>query len=522
MKLLFGLALACLAHSSLAAQPAPLAGTSVCDVRQFGAVGDSKHLDSPAIQQAIESTAKAGGGTVWVPPGTYLCGSMHLLSNIHLLLDAGAIILAAPQSLDAYDPTEAWNTIAYEDGGHVYFHNSLIWGENLTNVSITGQGKIEGGRNGEGLVSNDGILDHMCGYFLWHKPGASLPDAKPVRLGNKAIALKLCRNVLLRDMTIYHGGHFAILVTGCDDLTVDNVTMDTDRDGIDIDCCRNAMVSNCRINSPGDDGLCLKSTYALNRTVLTENITIVNCQVSGFAEGTLLDGTMKPSKLKTGRIKFGTESSGGFRNCTVSNCTFRSCRGLALEEVDGGIMENITIDNLAMQDVFAYAIYVTTGQRNRTPNLATPSRMRNISISNVTASGVDSMSGIQVTGLAEQPIEDIRLSNIRLDCDGGGSKADAERVVPELGLAYPEPGTIGRLSAYGIFARNVRGLQLTGVTISSQAPEQRPALRCETVDGLDILDFKAPLVPGVPVAKFIGVENLTISAAPVLAGTADH
>ena len=86
-----------------------------------------------------------------------------------------------------------------------------------------------------------------------------------MRHGNKAIALKLCRNVLLRDMTIFHGGHFAILVTGCDNLTVDNVTMDTERDGIDIDCCRNTMVSNCRINSPNDDGLCPKSTYALGR-----------------------------------------------------------------------------------------------------------------------------------------------------------------------------------------------------------------------------------------------------------------
>ena len=95
--------------------------------------------------------------------------------------------------------------------------------------------------------------------------------------------------------------------------------------------------------------------------MLTENLTIVNCQVSGFEEGTLLDGTMKPSADGNGRIKFGTESSGGFRNCTVSNCTFRSCKGLALEEVDGGTMENITIDNLTMMDVVTYAIYIVTG-----------------------------------------------------------------------------------------------------------------------------------------------------------------
>ena len=81
---------------------------------------------------------RAGGGTVFVPAGTYLCGSIHLTNNIHLYLDAGAVILGAPQAMNAYDPTEAWHGQAYQDGGHTYFHNSLIWGENLTNVSITG------------------------------------------------------------------------------------------------------------------------------------------------------------------------------------------------------------------------------------------------------------------------------------------------------------------------------------------------------------------------------------------------
>ena len=361
-------------------------GKTVFNVRSFGATGDGTNLDSPAINQAILAASEAGGGTVFVPAGTYLCGSIHLTNNIHLYLDAGAVLLGAPQAMNAYDPTEAWSGQAYQDGGHTYFHNSLIWGENLTNVSITGNGMI----NGSGLVSDDELLDEMCGFSSW-SPTNRAPQLEtnppPARLGNKAIALKLCRNVLLRDITIFHGGHFAILVTGCDNLTVDNVTMDTDRDGIDIDCCRNTTVSNCRINSPRDDGLCPKSTFALGRNVITENLTIVNCQVSGFQEGTLLDGTMKPAR-GTGRIKFGTEANGGFRNVTIANCTFRGCHGLALEEVDGGIMENISINNLTMMDVVGYPIYLTTGERNRGPDVTTPSRMRNIFISNVVASGL--------------------------------------------------------------------------------------------------------------------------------------
>jgi polygalacturonase len=467
-------------------------------------------LDHAAINQAIDAAAQAGGGTVLVPAGIYLCGSIHLRSNIHLLIDAGATILGAPQSLNVYDETEPFPGVAYQDGGHCYFHNSLLWGENLTNVFITGNGTINGG----GLLRSDKILDVMCGYEHWLTPNTNA--FVPLRLGNKAIALKLCKNVLIRDVTIFHGGHFAILVTGCDNLTVDNVTMDTDRDGIDIDCCRNTMVSNCRINSPNDDGLCPKSTYALGEIRPTENLTIVNCQVSGFEEGTLIDGTMKPAKNGFGRIKFGTESSGGFRNCTVANCTFRSCHGLALEEVDGGIMENITINNLTMMDVRDYAIYITTGKRNRTPNLTTNSRAQNILISNVIADGVDKMSGIQICGLPEQPVEGVRLENIRLTSRGGGTANDAAINPKELGTGYPEPGKIGTLPAYGIFARHVRDLELANLTVNFSTNDLRPAMICADVSGLEIDNFKPQTAAGISPARFDGVTGLVIRNSPAL------
>ena len=496
----------------------PAAGErTIFNIRSFGALGDGKNLDSPAIDRAIQAAAQAGGGTVFVPAGTYLSGSIHLTNNLDLHLDAGAVILGAPQNLNAYDFTESWTNNPYQDGGHCYFHNSLIWGENLTNVFITGHGTINGG----GLVRADQLLNKMCGFtselnnISTH--GAEMTN-DAVRLGNKAIALKLCKNVLIRDVTIVHGGHFAILVTGCDNLTVDNVTMDTDRDGIDIDCCRNTMVSNCHINSPNDDGLCPKSTYALGEIRLTENLTIVNCQVSGFLEGTLLDGTMKPAKSGYGRIKFGTESSGGFRNCTVANCTFRSCRGLALEEVDGGILENITVNNLTMMDVPDYAIYLTTGKRNRTPGVTTNSRMRNILISNVIADGVGRMSGIQIMGLPEQPIEGVRLENIRLISKGGGTAADAAVIPKELGTGYPEPGKIGILPAYGVFARHVRGLELANINVRSDTEDLRPALACVDVDGLEIDNFKARLAPNVAAARFNAVKAVTFRNSPVLEG----
>lgn len=505
----------------------------VYNVRKFGAKGDGKNLDSPAINKAIEAAAAQGGGTVLVPAGTYLSGSIRLKDNIHLLIDAGARILGAPQNMKAYDAEEEFTAApAYQDGGHTYFHNSLIWGENLTNVSITGSGMIQGnfvaGTNAAGkeikigLVSSDGIEDRMDGFDNFGKTNSVAPSAGtnawPQHLGNKAIALKLCKNVLIRDVTIFRGGHFAILVTGCTDLTVDNVTMDTDRDGIDIDCCRNTMVSNCRINSPNDDGLCPKATYALGRKVPTENLTIVNCQVSGFNVGTLLDGTMVPSKNANGRIKFGTESSCGFINCTVANCTFRACRGLALEEVDGADMENISIDNITMMNTPSYGIYITTGKRNRTPNLTTTSHARNIHISNVIMDGVGTMSGIQIMGLPELPVEGVRLDNIRLVSNGGGTAEDAAKTPKELGAGYPEPRGLGTLPAYGVYARHVKDLELANINVSFITNDLRSPIICDDVKGLEIDNFKPEVADGVAASKFENVSDVVIRNSPKLEG----
>jgi polygalacturonase len=376
---------------------------------------------------------------------------------------------------------------------------------------MSGHGMINGG----GLERNPRILDAMCGFEHFGTPNKT--NYPPVRIGNKAIALKLCKNVVIRDVTIFHGGHFAILVTGCDNLTIDGVTIDTNRDGMDLDCCRNTIVSNCRVNSPRDDGICPKSTMALGEMRLTENLTIVNCQVSGFVEGTLLDGTMKPSGRGLGRIKFGTEASGGFRNCTVANCTFRSCRGLALEEVDGGILENITVNNLSMTDVPDYAIYLTTGKRNRAPDVKQPSRMKNILISNVIADGVGKLSGVQIMGLPEQPIEGVRIENVRLISHGGGTKEDAARQPKELGAGYPEPSEISTLPAYGIFARHVKDLELADIHLNFQEQDLRPAMKFADVDGLEIDNVKPQVADGVKPAEFaVDVKNLVIRNSPAL------
>jgi len=471
------------------------------NVRRFGAVGNGRHLDSPAINRAIAACGAAGGGTVEVPAGTYLCGSIRLDNHINLHLDAGAVIVGAPIALGGYDRAETFYGHKYQDNGHSYFHNSLIWGVGLKDVAITGTGEINGG----------GLSTSASGWTRRHRA-----EARKVGVGDKSIALKLCTNVLIRNITIVHGGHFGILVTGCNLLTLNNVTIDTDRDGVDIDSCRNVCVSDCRINSPQDDGLCLKSSDALRKLVPTENVTITNCLLSGYKEGTLINGKMLPTRRENGRIKLGTESSGGFKNITISNCTFHDCMGLAIEEVDGAKLQNITVSNIAMYNVKDCPIYITLGDRDRSPPPVSPGQLKHVLISDITAMNVGKMSGIQITGLPHDLVDDIRLDNIRLMCNGGGTRGDARRDPRELGRGYPGPTHIGAMPAYGVFARHVRNLELSNIKVSYKKTDHRPAIICDDVHGLQINHFQAMVAKGVTSGRFTDVTRLSIRNSPIL------
>lgn len=449
------------------------------DVRSYGAVGDGVALDHEAINRAIDSCVARGGGRVVVPAGTYLCGSIRLKSNVELHLTAGATILAAPPELKAYDEAEPWEGPAYQDGGHTYFHNSLIWAVGQRNVSITGRGMIDG----KGLTKRD-------------TEKAGILQGGNIGTGDKAIALKECRNVLIRDVTIFRGGHFAIILTGCDLGTVDNVTVDTNRDGFDIDCCKYLTVSNCKINTPSDDALVLKSSYALKRPVLCEHIAVTNCVITGYKMGTLLDGTYVPEKVGwvCGRFKLGTESNGGYRNIALSNCTFMYSSGLAFEEVDQGLMENVVVDNITMSHVHHYPIYITTGCRNRGPEERTDvSSGADIQISNVIADDVDSLAGIIITGMPGHPLRNIALSNIRITYRGGGTADLAEREYREQDTHYPEPRFSGPTPAYGLYARHVEGLDVNHVTFRTLRPDYRPAVMLDDVLDANIIDLKAPV-----------------------------
>ncbi|MGD1006216.1 MAG: glycosyl hydrolase family 28-related protein [Ignavibacteriaceae bacterium] len=443
--------------------------TSFFNVKNYGAIGDGKNIDSKAINAAIEAASLSGGGTVFIPAGNYSCGSIHLKSNITLLIDQGATIIAAPVNAEnGYDQEEESISVKYQDLGHSHWKNSLIWGYDIQNASIVGAGWI----NGKNL------------YKDW-VPG-SKQDA------NKAVSLYRCRNVIMRDISIIHGGWFAILATGVDNLTIDNLKIDTNRDALDIDCCKNVRISNLFINSPYDDGICLKSTFALGYARPTENVTITNCQLSGYDEGTLLDGTYKRSNNPeygyhpTGRIKFGTESNGGFKNITISNCVFDYCRGLALETVDGGLLEDVTIANITMRDIVNDPIFLRLGARMRGPEGVPIGKLRRIKISGIIVYNADPSYACTIAGLPGHPIEDIQLSNIRIYYKGGGTKEQAAREIPENENKYPEPGMFGIPPVYGLFVRHANDIKISDVEFNFLEPDYRPGLIFNDVNSVDM------------------------------------
>ncbi|HTG91385.1 MAG TPA: glycoside hydrolase family 28 protein [Pyrinomonadaceae bacterium] len=507
--------------------PRANARSLIYDVRAFGAKGDGKALDTSAINRAIEAASAAGGGTVNFPAGTYLSVSIRLRSNITLQLNPGTTIVAAdpvPGKV-TYDRPEPNQWDMYQDFGHSHWQNSLIWGIGVENVHIVGPGLI----NGKGLtrrsprarrVNQPGDRPVTLGGQAGARPQSPLGEDDDPKvmdgLGNKAISLKLSRNVLLRDFSILNGGHFALLATGVDNLTIDNVKVDTNRDGFDIDSCRNVRISNCSVNSPNDDAIVLKSSYALGFARATENVTITNCLVSGYDIGSLLDGTYKRNVTEapdrdgpTGRIKFGTESNGGFKNITVSNIVFDHCRGLALETVDGGLLEDITITNITMRDVTNSPIFMRLGRRMRGPAGTAVGELRRVNISNIIAYNADPRYASIISGIPDHHVEDIKLSNIRIFYRGGGKKELADLQPPERETNYPEPSMFGDIPVYGFFIRHAKNVALSNVEISYLSDEFRPPFWLEDVNGATFSEVTTQRAASVPTFVLRNVSNFT-------------
>ncbi|MGB2806329.1 MAG: glycoside hydrolase family 28 protein, partial [Sedimentisphaerales bacterium] len=290
---------------------------NIYDVRDYGAKPDGKTLSTKSIQKAIDECAKQGGGTVYFPPGTFLSGTIYMKSNVTLRLDTGSTLLGS-KNLKDYPPTvQAFRS--YTDN---YTDKSLIYGEKLQRIAITGNGTIDG-------------------------QGAAFKG--PYKVRPYMIRIIQCQNVLVKDVTIQNSPMWVQHYLACDDVRIDGITVRShvngNNDGIDIDSCHRVIISNCNVDSQ-DDAIVLKSTSARS----CRNVTVSNCVLRSTCNA----------------LKMGTESNGGFQNIVITGCSIYDTHlaGIALEIVDGGTMDRVVISNIAMNGVGA-PIFLRLGNRAR-------------------------------------------------------------------------------------------------------------------------------------------------------------
>lgn len=420
------------------------------DVTDYGVKNPASEVQTVAIQKVIDLCCENGGGTVRIPSGTFVSGTLYLRDNVMLYLEHGAV-LKGSGNLSDYPGLEK----AYK---------GLVQAENVSNVGISGSGTIDA--NGNDTVFHSGPKSR----FRIH-----------------AANFEHCDHISISGVRFQNASYWTLRLDDCEFATINSVEIHStsyfNNDGIDLDG-RNIVVSDCIIDCI-DDAICIKSYY---RDRPCENIVVSNCIVSSNCNA----------------IKLGTASHGGFKNISISNCTvkrpsqndffdykkyivpgitdnYTNNSGIALELVDGGVMENIAVSNITMYNTLT-PIFIRLGERRFPP----AGIMRGISISNVVASA-NSLMSCSISGIPGHCAEDIRLSNIILNCPGGGRIEHTSAEIPEAVSTYPENKIFGAvLPAYGFFVRHVNNLSFDNVLFRLDAEDDRYALYLEDCRNISV------------------------------------
>lgn len=412
------------------------------------------------FQEQIDACHAAGGGVVFIPPGRHLTGSLVLKDNVHLHFSPGAVLLGAP------------DIAAYQNAGVPLFTDAvggerghaLVFARDARNIGLSGPGVIDG--NGLVFAKNK------------HRP--------------MILRFVRCSRVRVRDITLKDSAAWVQHYLDCEDVLIDGVTVDSvhcsNNDGINLDGCRRVTVSNCRIDSK-DDAITLKTTTAS----ACRDIAIINCTLSTECNG----------------FKIGTESKGDIRNVTVSNIAMRRVRlcGIEILSVDGAEIDTINVANVTMDHVGG-AFFIRLGKRGLNERIARPGSVRNVSISNVTAFIHDNLhpetidprwevahgarSPSSIMGLPDYPVENVHLANIAIHHIGTGTAEDAVRPVEEKPAEYPQWERWGALPAWGLYARHARNVTGSDLLFSLQAPDARPCIHTEDVEGFDLRGTREP------------------------------
>jgi hypothetical protein len=376
---------------------------------------------------------------------------VRLKSGVALHLDHGATLLASPDAVDfgAYETLDFKNDADRETS---FFHHALVWAEDAERVAITGTGTIHGNRKRRG--------------------------------GPKPVALKRCRFVTVRGVTILDAPNYAISLLGTDFVTIDGVTiLNGYSDGIDPDCCHNVRIANCHIES-WDDAIVPKASFSLGRRRSVENLTVTNCALA----------------TNCNAFKLGTESGGDFRNIAVSNCVLFArpgmrppVSGVSLLSVDGSTIDGVAVSNITMIGVRC-PVFLRLGNRGRDQDKPTPGALKNVVISNIVANGAKWPSAI--VGIPEHPIEGVTLCDLRINSEGRGTREQSQTDVPEHVAKYPSADMFGTLPAYGLYCRHARAIRVARIDFATTSPDLRPAVVCEDVSGLVVDDLSAPPARG--------------------------
>ena len=464
----------------------------VHDVTRYGAVGNGQETNTAAIQAAIDACAGGGGGVVSFPPGRYLTGTICLKSGVHLRIEQGATLLGSTNLADY--PVNACKYVSRSDE---YTVRALIWGEGLEDVGITGTGTLDG--QGAAFRGKKAERDELDRVNVSLKEQGRYPIHERYLDRPYLIRFISCRRVLVEGVSLRNSAMWMQHYLDCDFLTVRGINVynhaSGNNDMIDIDGCRNVVVSDC-VGDSDDDALTLKSTGAR----ATEHVVVTNCILRSHCNA----------------IKMGTESAGGFRDIAISNCVVQRSQsvpnegeysgrieglsGIALELVDGGSMERVSISDIVIEGTRA-PLFMRLGNRGKAPRPADPKpaagTIRDVSISNVTATGAGS-TGCAFSGIPGHCMENVRLSNISIAFAGGEQKGDHGFAVPEAEDKYPEGLMFDTLPAYGFYFRHVRGLRVSGMQLRYAESDGRPAIVCDDVEGMRLEGLRAQAEPNAP------------------------
>lgn len=440
-------------------------------ILEFGAAADGKTLNTIFIQAAIDAAANNGGGRVVVPQGIFLSGSIILKSNVELHIMENAVLLGST-NVDDYVKLNRWMALIMADGAE--------------NISITGNGKIDGQGRTLALqidsLFSAGKMDSINYNFKHNRPKEYM---RP-----QLIEFVNCKNIQVKNITLTNGACWLQTYELCKNLTIENIIVRSDaywnNDGVDVVDCRNVRIINCDIDA-ADDGICLKSVHPDN---YCDSIYIADCKVRSSASA----------------VKFGTVSHGGFKNVVIENIqvynTFRST--VAIECVDGGSLENILINNIHAVNT-GNAIFIKLGDRTKRGD---GSILKNVTIKNmnveiasvrpdsdyeIIAPEVSFPHNIfpsSITGMPGRKIENVILENIEIYYPGGGntglaymplSRLDA---VPENSSDYPEYSMFGELPAWGIYVRHVDGITFNNIKLRIDSADYRPAFVFDDVKNI--------------------------------------